>query len=120
MFARLFGLLWIGAALASVYFLYVSIVDGAPWTHLILSVIAVLVAKTVALIFDYNYQRTKYIGQLIDRGYERAKAEAAWRTASEGGMNVLRDLQQAEVGGEATQLNPAMKTTDSEPQETDE
>ena len=38
--------MWIGAAFASIYFLYVALASAAPWSNLLLSIGAGLIAQS--------------------------------------------------------------------------
>lgn len=93
----IFGWIGIGAAIGSVYFLYGALADGAPWLNLIWSTGAGFAAKYLAVALDRNKQRVDYVGQLMERGYTRAEATEAWRIASDGGLNLLLNVQQAET-----------------------
>lgn len=94
----LFGWIWIGASAASLFFLYGSLANGAPWLPLLWSVGIGLIAKQIAAVLKNNQQRLDYVDQLVQRGYTERDASAAWRTATSGGLNLLRDLQLADKG----------------------
>ncbi len=108
--AHVFDLIWIGASLALVYFLYGALANDAPWAYLSWPFAAAFVAKQIAAAFKDNKQRVDYLDQLIRRGYEQEDAVAAWRTASGGGLNLLRNLQQAELSDEIYRLERAINT----------
>jgi hypothetical protein len=112
--AGVFGLVWIAAAIAAVYFLYGALANDAPWSGLIWSVAVGFVSKQIAAALNGNKQRLEYVDLLTQRGYVQADAEAAWRTASGGGVNLLRNLQQAEIGDEIARLESAISTGCSE------
>ena len=96
MLGGIFGWIWIGAAIASVYFLYAALANDAPWSGLLWSIGAGFIAKYVAAALNRNTQRLGYVDQLIKRSYTRAEATEAWHTALHGGSNLLLNLQQAE------------------------
>ena len=100
MLGGLFDLIWIGASLALVYFLYGALANDAPWFYLSWPFAAAFMARQIAVAFRDNKRRVDYVDQLTERGYEQADAEAAWRTATGGGTNLLRNLQQAELSDE--------------------
>jgi len=47
-------------------------------------------------------------------GYSKGEAVEAWRTADSGGLNLLRNLQQAELSEEIDQLKTAINTSNGE------
>lgn len=94
----LFGWIWIGASIASLYFSYGALANDAPWSSLLWSVGIGLFAKQVAVVLNGNQQRLDYVDQLIQRGYTKLDASAAWRTATSGRLNLLRNLQLADQG----------------------
>lgn len=107
----LFDLIWIGAFVVLVYFLYGALAKDTPWPYLGWLLAVVCIAKQIASVLKNKKQRVDYVDQLTDRGYERKDAEAAWRTASGGGSNLLRNLQQAELGEQIDQLETAINTS---------
>ncbi len=52
--------------------------------------------------------------QLMERGYQQEEAAEAWRTADSGGLNLLRNLQQAELSKEIDRLETAINTPNEE------
>ena len=92
----LFGWIWIGATIGAIYFLYQASANDGPWIFVLWSIVAGLVAKTIAVVVNDNQQRLHYVDQLMERGYPWSEAGAAWRTAANGGFNLLLSLQQAE------------------------
>lgn len=99
----IFDLIWVGAALVFVYFLYGAFAKGTPWPYLGWILAVCLIAREVAVAMKDAKKRIDYVDQLITRGYERAHAEAAWRIAARGGSNLLRDLQQTDSGAQNDQ-----------------
>ena len=95
--ARLFGWMWIGAAMASVYFLYGALASAAPWSNLLWSIGAGLIAKYVAVVLNRNKQRVDYVDQLMERRYTQAEATEAWKIMIDGGSNLLFNLQQTDA-----------------------
>jgi hypothetical protein len=93
----LFGWIWIGAALASVYFLYGALANEAPIRNLIWSIGAGLMAKHLNVVLHRNKQRVDYVDQLLERGYTHGEAATAWEIANNDGSNLLLNLQQAET-----------------------
>ena len=114
MFARLFGWMWIGAAIASVYFLYVALASAAPWSNLLWSIGAGLIAHFLAAVLNRNKQKVDYVDQLMEGGYMPADAEFAWYTATNGGANLLRDLQRLELDDEIDRLESVIGTYSTE------
>ena len=105
--AGMFNLIWIGASIALVYFLYGALANDAPWAYLSWPFAAAFVARRIAVALKDKRHCVDYVDQLTARGYEQAEAEAAWRTATGGGTNLLRNLQQAELSDETYQLRKA-------------
>ena len=108
--ARIFDLIWIGASISFVYFLYGGLANDGPWAYLSWAFAVGFVARQAAVASKDNKRRIDYVDQLTARGYEQANAEAAWHTATGGGMNLLRNLQQAELGDEIYRLERAVNT----------
>jgi len=54
LFAHLCGWMWIGVACASIYFLYVALAGAAPWSNLLRSIGAGLIAKILAAVLNRN------------------------------------------------------------------
>ena len=93
----IFGGVWIAAVLACLYFLYGSLAHHAPWSFVVWSMGVGVIARQVAAALNRNRKRIHYVDQLVNRGCSRGDAIAAWRTATNGGLNLLRNLQQAET-----------------------
>ncbi len=110
----IFGCVWIAAFIAAVYFLYGALANGASWGYLSWSIAAGVISKQIAAALRVNKQRVKYVDHLTERGYEKADAEAAWRTATGGGRNLVRNLQLAENGDESTRFKSATGAVSSE------
>ncbi len=87
LFARLFGWMWIGAG---------------------------LIAHFLAAVLNKNKQRVDYVDQLMERGYMPADAAFAWYTATNGGANLLRDLQRLELDDEIYRLESVIGTYSTE------
>ncbi len=94
--SRLFDLIWIGASIAFVYFLYRALAQDTPWPYLGWSLAAAFISKQIADALKDKKKQADYVDQLIERGYGREDANAAWRVASGGGSNLLRNLQQSD------------------------
>ena len=101
LFASLFGWMWIGAAMVSVYFLYGALASAAPWSNLLWSIGAGLIAKYVAVVLNRNKQRMDYVDQLMKRDCTRAAATEAWKISVNGGSNLLLNLQQTDTIAES-------------------
>ena len=112
--ATIFGLICAGAAIASVYFLYGAFTKVAPWFDVLWSLGAGLFAMLIAAALNGSKKRIDYVDQLIERGYAQAEAREAWRTASNGGLNLLRNLQQTELGEEIDRLETAINTPNTD------
>ena len=108
----MFDLIWIIAFIVFVYFLYGALAKDTPWPYLGWLLAVVCIAKQIASALKDKKQRVDYVDQLTERGYKQADAEAAWRTASGGGSNLLRNLQRAELG--ETTINTSSTGGDSE------
>jgi len=108
------NLIWIGASVVFLYFLYGALAKDTPWPYLGWSLVAVFIAKQIAASLKDNKRRIDYVDQLTERGYEQADGEAAWRTAADGGTNLLRNLQQAELVEEIDRLETAINTSNGE------
>ena len=113
MCSGLFECIWIGAAIISIYWLYGAMADNAPWVNLLWSVGAGFIAKPIAVALDSARRRLDYISQLVERGYDQVAAEVAWRSADDGGTNLLRNLRQAEIGDEIFRLDSAISMANS-------
>jgi len=75
---------------------------------------AFLIAMLIVAALNGSKHRVDYVDQLIERGYSKGEAAEAWRTASSGGLNLLRNLQQAELSKEIDRLEAAINTTNGE------
>jgi hypothetical protein len=85
LFARLLDLIWIGASIAFVYFLYQALTQDTSWPYLGWLLGAGIISKQIAAALKVEKKRVNYVNQLIERGYEREDAESAWRIAISGG-----------------------------------
>jgi len=110
----LFGWIWIGATIGAIYFLYQASANDGPWILVLWSIVAGLVAKTIAVIVNDNQQRLHYVDQLTERGYPRSEAGAAWRTVANGGFNLLLSLQQIETRYEIEQPESASNSANTD------
>jgi hypothetical protein len=108
--AGMFDLIWIGASVVLVYFLYGALANDEPWAYLSWPFAVALIARQIAVALKNNKQRVDYVRQLMERGYGREDAEAAWRIATGGGANLLRNLEQAELSDEIHRLERADNT----------
>ena len=113
---RTFDLIWIGASVVFVFFLYRALANDGPWAYLSWPFAVGFIAKQIAAAMKVKRQWVDYVDQLTDRGYEREDAEAAWRIATGGGANLLRNLQQAEIDDEIARLELAIGTASLENQ----
>ena len=91
-----FGGVWISASIAAVFFLYGCLANSAPWFDLLWSATAGVVAKQIAAALNGVRQRLDYEHQLMERGYPPTEASGAWQISTNGGLNLLLNLQQAE------------------------
>ncbi len=112
--AGIFGLICAGAAIASVYFLYGVFAKVAPWSYLLWSIGIGFIAMRIAVAVNGGIQRVDYVNHLVDRGYLQGEAAEAWRTATSGGMNLLCNLQQAELSEEINRPETAINTSNGE------
>ena len=110
----IFELIWFGAAIAAVYFLYGALANDAPWSGLLWPIGVGFIAKYFATAMNRNEQRVAYIEQLMERGYTRTQATAAWHTAINGGSNLLLNLQQAEKIDESDRPDAECDNTNEE------
>jgi len=93
----IFAGVWIAAFIAALYFLYESLANQEPWSSLLWSIGVSVICRQIAVVLTNHRRRIHYMDQLIERGYSHRDALAAWRTATNGGLNLLRNLQQAEA-----------------------
>ena len=93
----MFGLTWVGAAIATVCFLYGALANGAPVYYLLESIGVALLAWILFAKSNKNVEQIKYIDQLVVRGYTPAEARSAWEITINGGSNLLLYLQQADT-----------------------
>ncbi len=98
----IFGLIWFGAAIAAVYFLYGALANDAPWSNLLWPIGAGFIAKYLAVALNNSKQRMDYVSQLMERGYTREQASEAWHIALNGGTNLLLNLRQTEKTGKTS------------------
>ncbi len=110
----IFGLTCAGAAIASVYFLYGVFAKVAPWFYVLWSFGAGLIAMLIVAALNGCKHRVDFVDQLMERGYAQAEAAEAWRTASNGGTNLLRNLHQAELSEQIDRLKTAINTSNGE------
>ena len=110
----IFGLTCAGAAIASVYFLYGVFAKVAPWFYVLWSFGAGLIAMPIVAALNGCKHRVDFVDQLMERGYAQAEAAEAWRTASNGGTNLLRNLHQAELSEQIDRLKTAINTSNGE------
>ena len=114
MLIGIFGLICAGAAIASVYFLYGLFAKVAPWSYVLWSFGIGFIAMRIAAAVNGCKHRVDFVDQLMERGYAQAEAAEAWRTASNGGTNLLRNLHQAELGEQIDRLETAIYTSNGE------
>ena len=95
--AGLFGMIWIGAAVSFFYYFYGALANEAPVRYLIWSVVAALVAKSLATTFRNSKDEIEYVDQLVGLGITRSEAASAWETKINGGSNLLLNLQQTQT-----------------------
>ncbi len=110
----IFGLTCAGAAIASVYFLYGVFAKVAPWSNVLWSFGAGVIAMLIVAALNGCKHRVDFVDQLMERGYAQAEAAEAWRTASNGGTNLLRNLHQAELSEQIDRLKTAINTSNGE------
>jgi len=110
----IFSWLWVVASVAAIYFLYEVLAHDAPWSFLLWSVVAGLVAKQSATSIYDAKRRLDYVDQLMDRGYVQVDAEAAWHTAENGGMSLLMNLHQVELADEIDRLESELGIANAE------
>jgi hypothetical protein len=103
--ARLSKWIWVGAAIAAVYFLYRATANEAPLYYLLWSLVAGLISKYLAAAFDSRKKQLDYVDQLMERGYTQAEAMSAWEIANNGGSNLLLNLQQSDTISESDLKN---------------
>ena len=92
----IFGWIWIGASIASLYFLYVALANDAAWSSLLWSVGIGFISKRITYVLNENQHRIHYVDQLVSRGHTRGEAASAWLTAMNGGLNLLLNMQQSD------------------------
>ena len=89
--------MWIGAAIASIYFLYDALAKSAPWSSFLWSISTASIAKYLAVVLNLYKQKVDYVDQLMERGYTQAAATEAWKITIEGGTNLLLNLKQTDT-----------------------
>ncbi len=109
----IFALIGAVAFITSVYFLYGVFVKVAPWPYPLWSFGAGVLALLIAAVLNRSERRMAYMGQLMQRGYRHAEAAEAWHTAFNGGMNLLRHLQQTELCKQIDRFQTAINTPKS-------
>ena len=110
----IFGLICVGTAIASVYFLYGVFAKVEPWSYVLWSFGAGVIAMLIVAALNGCKQRVDYVNHLIERGYSKGEAAAAWRSADSGGVNLLRNLQQTELSEQKDRLDTAINTPNEE------
>ena len=105
---------WISATIATVYFLYGILASEQSWFGLIWPVGIGVVARQLSCIVDKQRRRVNFVDQLMRRGLGHTDAEAAWWTASQGGSNLLSNLQQVEISEQINRLEPAISAANSD------
>ena len=88
---------WLGLAAIALYFLYDSVTTGSSWPLTLTVIAAMIGTRMLADVLKHNRERTDYIHKLLRRGYSKAEAQDAWRTANGGGFNLLLSLQQSDT-----------------------
>jgi hypothetical protein len=88
---------WLALAAIALYCLYASVTTGESWQITLLLIAAMIGTRILADVLEHNRERTDYIHKLLRRGYSRAEAQDAWRTAHGGGFNLLLSLQQSDT-----------------------
>ena len=111
MLAGMFDLIWIGAAIALVYFLYAALANDGAWGYLSWAFAIGFSAWHITAALKDTRQRVDYVDQLMKRGHEQGEATEAWRTAKNGGLNLLRNLQQAELGEQINRPKNSIDTS---------
>jgi hypothetical protein len=109
----IFALIFAVASISSVYFLYGVFATVSPWFYPLWSFSAGVLALLIAAALNRSKRRMAYMGQLMQRGYRHAEAAEAWRTAFNGGMNLLRHLQQTELCKQIDRFQTAINTPKS-------
>jgi len=109
----IFALIFAVASISSVYFLYGVFAKLAPWFYPLWSFGAGVLALLIAAALNRSKRRMAYMGKLMQRGYRHAEAAEAWRTAFNGGMNLLRHLQQTELCKQIDRFQTAINTPKS-------
>ena len=89
--------MWIGTAIASIYFLYDALASAAPWSNLLGSIGVTLIAKYLSVVLNLYKQKVDYVEQLMKRSYTQAAASEAWKITVDGGANLLLNLKQTDT-----------------------
>ena len=89
--------MWVGAAIASVCFLYAALAYVAPVHYVLGSIGVTLLAWILSAKVNKYVEQFKYVDQLVVRGYTPAEARSAWEITINGGSNLLLNLQQADT-----------------------
>ncbi len=70
----IFGLTCAGAAIATIYFLYGVFAKVAPWSNVLWSFGAGVIAMLIVAALNGGKQRVDYVDQLIEPGYSKGEA----------------------------------------------
>ena len=72
-------------------------VNEVPVHYLLWAIGTAFVAKNLAASYKRSKKQVDYVYQLVERGYTQAEAASAWEIASNGGFNLLFNLQQTDT-----------------------
>jgi hypothetical protein len=108
---ELFAWSWVAASIVTLWSLYQAIANDGSWLHMLWSATAASTAMAIAFVLSGNKRRLDYVYQLQQRGYPKSEADLAWRSANDGGFNVLLSLQQAEAQFHSTRADFATESS---------
>ena len=72
--AGIFGWIWIGASLAAIYFIAMTIFSNGLWSLFFWAIGISIFSKWLAEGFDNSKERVAYEAKLIDEGYSAKEA----------------------------------------------
>ena len=74
----LFGWIWIGASIITLYFLAMVVLSDGTWSQFFWALGVSIIAKWLARGFEDNKKRVAYEAQLIAEGHSPEEAEKRW------------------------------------------
>jgi hypothetical protein len=76
--ASLFGWVWIGASVATLYFLVMALFSDGAWSSAFWSIGIGVVAKWLAKGFRDNQIRVAFVAEMVAKGHSPQEANEVW------------------------------------------